>query len=64
MLGKPEELSDKSISPKSAIQKLPHHAVPGEQAAPSAHCLPKPRLSGNSAFASWWWMTNLQFAKR
>ena len=35
MPGKPKELSDKSVSPKSAIQKPPHHAVPGEQAAPS-----------------------------
>ena len=35
MPGNPKEPSDKAVSPKSAIQKLPPHAVAGEQAAPS-----------------------------
>jgi CheY-like chemotaxis protein len=35
MLGDQKDLSDKSISPESAIQKMPHRAVAGEQAAPS-----------------------------
>ncbi|MGA9207599.1 MAG: hypothetical protein WB347_07355, partial [Terriglobales bacterium] len=35
MLGNQKEISDKSVSPESAIQEMSHRTVAGEQAAPS-----------------------------